>query len=226
MTLTIPKKDHERLAKLISLKPEQLEMLHDALQKAPPRIGSSQLVKDVAAIVPIDRRSLTDIIKLLFTLYAVQADRGLQPSEMAMELSRAAQETSDDRLRTPENSWNLLTPFVTRLLDLAGSLGLTAKATFVAYEYPSHFHGARVLTDARPVFPRDADRGPAAYMINHTLEISIHENGEERDIYLSLNARDLAELQSAIQRASAKEASLRASLQQTQLPVLDWGSNE
>jgi hypothetical protein len=225
MNLTIPDSDREKFARLVALTPTELDSLYDALKEMSPQLRQSRVVEEIAPRVAIDRVILADVVRLLLTLYSVRADQNLDPAEMAEQLAIAAQGSTDERLKNPPADWNNLKPHLARLLDLERSFGITAKASFVRYEYASHFHGARILTDARPIFTSDPTTGPAAFIVNHTLHIELSTSGDEKDFFLSVNSLDLTTLRNMINRALAKEASLRSTLSITALPVLDVAEN-
>lgn len=220
MNLKIPEKDRDKFARLVAIESKELDSLYAALRSASPQISRSKVVDETVRHVSIDRVIVADVIDLLLTLYRVRADQDLQPTEMAEQLAVAAQESTDERLKTPLVDWENLKPRLARLLDLE-SFGVSAKAFFIRYEYPNHFHSARILTDARPLFADDATAGPAAFLINHTLHFELSASGQEEDFFLSLNSENLVKLREMIDRALAKDVSLHATLSKTALPILD-----
>jgi hypothetical protein len=80
------------------------------------------------------------------------------------------------------------------------------------------FHSARILTDIRPVFGRDADVPPIGAVIAHVLKIDYFSQGDSGSLYVSLNNRDLELLRNLVDRAFTKLKTLRAVLESTGLP--------
>jgi hypothetical protein len=106
------------------------------------------------------------------------------------------------------------------LLSVEGCLSITAKARFVAYQSPRVYHSARIFTDARPIFSRDAAGPPSAFIVTHTLKIDTHENAKDHEWFATLDSRDLKALKAVVDRALEKEESLRQSLSKTEVPIL------
>jgi hypothetical protein len=150
---------------------------------------------------------------------ALLDDSNANPAEAAAETVAAIKK--DGALGAPSDGW---ASFETRLAQLLSekSLGISAKAGDVAMQTSRHVHGLRVLTDARPIFGENAKDGPRAFAILHTLQIEYYEDGQNREWFISLDADDVDNLRNISERAIAKESSLRASLERSDLPVLSW----
>lgn len=101
-------------------------------------------------------------------------------------------------------------------------LEVVAKAMTLNFEHDRRFCTGRIITDARPVFGEDVTESPQAIIIYHMLKLSYHQTGVEdvRDIYIALRPRDLEELRGLIDRAEAKEKSLRTALEATKARVI------
>src|SRR6185312_1129855 len=144
-----------------------------------------------------------DVLRVLTALSSVQADQNLSPKEMIDQVVEAAKESSDERLKN--GPWDTIRNDLVRLLSLERSLGVSSKALFIASQCQRHFHDARVLTDARPVFTSDPSQPPAAFIILHTLQLSVNDDGEDTDWYVVLDRNDLRKLRNVIERALQKE---------------------
>lgn len=72
----------------------------------------------------------------------------------------------------------------------------------------------------RPVF-RQPNAKPIGSVINHTLKIEYHEDGDHKDFYVALDAQDLSELKGVLERAETKAISLRSFLKQSEMPDLN-----
>ena len=159
---------------------------------------------------------------MLLTLYWLRADLHLEAEEFIDELFQAADESGDERLTPQPGGWGDLKERLSRLLSLERSLGVTAKALYLAYQFPRHYHGAQVLTDARPVFTTNPAEPPAAFIIGHTLQIQVHDDGEDCRWFVMLNTDDLVDLKRVIERAIEKEQSLKQLMSSTGVPTLEW----
>ena len=99
------------------------------------------------------------------------------------------------------------------------TVSLSSKVQRLRLEYPNTFHDAMVLTDIRPIFDKVEDR-PVGGAITHTLKIEYHEVGEHKQFYVALDAEDLQKMKKILQRAEAKESSLKSLLNDASVPDL------
>jgi len=223
MPLRIPDTDKERLAKFLKLEPVVLDKLYVALEACSPKLDPNDLITDVSERAQLDHSVVGDVVPLLLRLYRVHVDLGLEPEELADEIASAVEATADSTLTRPDAGWDSFKRNLVRFLSLEHSLGVTSKALFVASQFPRHFHTARILTDARPVFTTNPTDPPAAFVIFHTLQIEFGEEGiEDREWFIALNLRDLEVLKEVVDRAIAKEKSVRDLLKKTEVPTLTW----
>jgi hypothetical protein len=183
-------------------------------------LSQTALARDIAERVKLSRPDVSEIVQLILTLYAVRDSQGFSAEEMAEQIAEASQATTDDRLRQPKRGWLQLKRELAELLSFDNSIGLTSKAAAIAYESPQHFHGIRILTDARPIFAGPPEDGPTAFVLIHTLKIDVHGAGDDREIFITMNAEDLSAVRAAVDRALAKEENLRAILPKTGIPIL------
>jgi len=226
LALRIPEGDRDKFAVLIATDPSSLDVLYNVLRERDPRLRVSDLIADIQPHVPIPGPRLRDIISLLLTLSWIRADQQYDAETLVSQLFLAAEESADDRLKIPPEKRTALRERLQRLVSLEKPLGVTSKALFVAYQFPRHYHDARVFTDTRPIFTTDPASEPAAFIVNHTLQLKIHDDGEDREWFLSMNTSDLRELSTVLDRALKKEASLRAIMEKTGVPVFDWEDGE
>lgn len=225
MAIQIPEEDRDKVASLLSLQPEALQRLRAVLSEVEPRLRVRDLVDEVVSRLDLPRRQISDTISTLATLYWLVGEVHLAPEEVIGEFFEAAQKTGDDRLKVDEAKRNALFAPLSDLLSLEHTLGVTSKAAFVASQVPLHYHGAKVLTDARPVFTSDPSTAPAAFVINHTLQVRGRGNDENTEWFISLDANDLRDLKDAVERALEKEKSLKAFMEKTGVPVLGRGGD-
>jgi hypothetical protein len=221
MALRIPDSERGPLSKLLQMTAAELEALQDALSVMPPRLRADKLAADIGPRLSIEPARLREVVQSLIALYWVRDTQKLSPADFASSLAEAIEAEKDERLVAPTSGWPAFKEALTRLLALR-SLGVTAKGLYLAYQYPRHVHRSRILTDARPVFLDAVDDGPAAFVINHTLQITVHEEGDDLEWFACLNAEDLEQLKDAVERALNKQKSLKALLTRTEVAVLDW----
>ena len=78
------------------------------------------------------------------------------------------------------------------------------------------------MTDFRPIFHVDVYEKPDAAVIVHMLKITQRtQAGAHRDEYFALDSNDLALMHQIIERAMAKEKTLRAMVKDSGVVILD-----
>jgi hypothetical protein len=101
------------------------------------------------------------------------------------------------------------------------SLEQEEKAHVLEREHACLFHEAKVLTDIRPIFGLDIDAEPEGTIIGHTLKIVYHTGfREHKELFLALDTKDLRQLAETVERATAKDRSLKNLLSNKGLRVL------
>ena len=216
MALTIPKKFHAALGKFVSLPPLAIATLVKGAQQAAPassiRIFASSIENTPETDLPEDDRY--DIFLMLGSLCHVRA-AGNWPSlaDFVGDLIDAAKRDEVLALHAPEEGWPKLASNLQMLLDVDGSLAISAKASELRTEHQRFIciDNSRVLTDLRPVFLENVEQHPRAVMIQHTLKIAYHDDSgrESKELFVALDGDGLRRLKNLIERAIAKESNLR-----------------
>ncbi len=103
-----------------------------------------------------------------------------------------------------------------RILELS-KLTTRAKALSLAADCQRLFSDAKIVSDVRPVFGEDVSKPPLGAVILHSLKIGFAEDGEEREFFVTMDSKDLRELQSWITRALSKDATLSQFIKQSNI---------
>lgn len=213
------------MAALVSAKPQLLDAFTSALVTSLPQLDQQafglKLASDLKNVESATTQSIVSIVRTLFALHAVLlVDTKTTPSEAATDVVEGL--VSDGKFPEPQEGWKRFTERLTALLG-SQTIALTAKAGVVAFEGQRHTQACRILTDARPIFGQNVAEGPKAYAILHTLQITYFEDdGNSRDWFISVDADDLDTFVGAVERAKAKEDSLRAALKSQGVPLMSW----
>jgi hypothetical protein len=149
---------------------------------------------------------------------------GTPTEEFADDLISAAKEVG--RIEPEDGNWAPTRSALVRVLDPNGSLACTAKATQVSREYENIFRDARILSDIRPIFPRDSNK-PRFAVIVHLLRIA-HRNSEGRTAraVFALDRSDLLALKATVDRALEKDESLHAIISAAGLNAAEPGKRQ
>jgi hypothetical protein len=222
MTLRIPKDDRSGLGAILRVSSEQLEALKAALETCQLQTARSDIASSLTKkLEPIFKGSAESAAKVIVSLYYVRVAQEMSASDLAETVIDTVKESKTDDYGAQPSDWTQATENLRTLLSFDSTLGISTKAAFLSSQVPSHLGSARILTDARPVFPTDASAGPAAFLISHTLQIEVHVDGDEKEYFISLDDSDLDALADAASRAKVKETALRKSLESAKVPVID-----
>jgi hypothetical protein len=202
-----------------------LDALQRDIAKCSPVLWHGDLTSDLTeklrGVPDATPEKIGSIVRTLFSIYgSSRSDGGMTGAQAAADAAATMQR--DGKLGTPAEGWG---PFEKRLAEFLSDdrvLGISAKAWSVTAETQRHVHGFRVLTDARPIFGQNVSEAPKAFSLIHTLQVEYFEEGKEREWFVSLDADDLEVLQGAVERAIAKERSVRTMLEKLGVPVLSW----
>jgi len=102
------------------------------------------------------------------------------------------------------------------ILELS-KLTTRAKALSLATDCQRLFSDAKIVSDVRPVFGEDVSKSPLGAVILHSLKIGFAEDGEEREFFVTMDSKDLRELQNWITRALSKDATLSQFIKQSNI---------
>lgn len=220
--LRIPERYHAGFAKIIRLEDEPFQELLSVLREEPPALDheelSARIAPKVSAVSPGD---IDDILETLDSLYAARARFALPVAGFAEAVRRAVEQSDAAEPRLPEEDGKRLKERLTRLLDI-DALDATRKALDVLLEHEHTLHGARIMTDIRPVFGPSTDDDPTGAVIVHMLKLSYHDESEDvKEIYLALETGDIGILIDIFRRANSKADSLKRVLKRAKVPYID-----
>src|SRR5262249_6061184 len=96
-----------------------------------------------------------------------------------------------------------------RLLKCERAVATTSKAQTVMWGHGRVFQEAHIITQVRPPFFADIERGAETAVIVHELRVEFREGAVSGSICVVMDGRQLDDLRDVLDRARAKEASLR-----------------
>jgi hypothetical protein len=97
---------------------------------------------------------------------------------------------------------------------------MISKASRLQREGERLYCEAMILSDIRPIFGDDIASGPGSAVLTHTLKLSYHGDEGHRDFFVVLDGEDLKALGEVVDRAQAKDESLRKALRGASIPDL------
>jgi hypothetical protein len=220
MALQIPREGRKSLAELLAASPEFLDAFYVALSECEPKLlpsDTSELLSRLSKFPEVDGKMIAGFLRLING--ALNSIDELPAEKAVADLIAGAQATPDKELNSKAAGWGRVRDFLTKAFAL-DKLRMSARALGLYYDTPRHMQGTRILTDARPVFPRRADEDPAGFVIIHTMRVDYFENNQAKDWYVSLDSDDLKVLKEAVDRAIEKQNTLQRFLKKASAVVL------
>ncbi len=176
-----------------------------------PRASSLEEIAE--RIVELDIAGLTlahtqPVLKLLASLRLVIENTGKPTAFIVKQLAYALKSHSGLPTKLTETELKNLSDRLESLLISAGTLTMLTRARNLATDNARSFHGARVITDIRPVFDSSTINEPLAFTTVHSLKIIFREDRHLKEFFVVLSADDLSVLKDVISRAEDKEQSI------------------
>jgi hypothetical protein len=219
--LGVPTRFRPALISVSALSDDAVNELAQTLEAHPDVLTSRQAAVDHASKLqkmPVDEglAILDAVVPLMFYM----ATNSRTTEQVLKELKVALTTGDKSDVKLPRDSLERFQKNIVRFLELS-SVALKAKALSIAADCQRLFSEAKVLSDLRPVFGSSVKSPPLGAVVTHTLRISYAENGEEKDFFVVLDAKDLTSVQECIARALDKNSSLLALIESSKLQVFD-----
>jgi hypothetical protein len=212
-TLSIPERYQEGVSKIRDLDMEHVRQLKTILDR-PGLTEAAEAATSTALQTVLPKSAPGDdkkIAEALIAMYLVKSSQDIDLGEFAEHIADALEILPNPALRLPANEKESFKQKLSTLLRSEVFVG-ASKVFDLQTESEHVFCHARILTDLRPVFGTEIEKGPRAVVVTHNLKIAFHLSGRkgDHDFYVMLDASDLAALKKVILRAEAKAKTLRA----------------
>ncbi|HEX9942177.1 MAG TPA: hypothetical protein VGG03_09185 [Thermoanaerobaculia bacterium] len=216
--LRIPDSQRPAFQALLGYDEAMLTSLQDAFATLRPTIFIRDSAAHVAEATGLEETEVGIILLMISNLFALREQPDMGRDQLLDQLAAAIKADSEFSSAAPK--LEALVSFLRAVLSLDDTLGVTSKAWTVVRDFERTYCFSRILTDIRAVFRPNSD-DPAAAVIVHNLKLAYHEGDELCEFFVGMTSRDLEKLKKVIERAERKEASLRAGLKSSQLPILE-----
>jgi uncharacterized protein with PIN domain len=200
--------------------------LRDALENS----QAAQVYAPAAAEVLLARtpaiapEELEQLLEALLSISLLRASQDQSAEAVSKSIGDAIEAKRGGDLRFGPKDRLVFETQLRSLLEVP-LLALQAKANDLATEHERILHEARILTDVRPVFGDDAERGPTGLIISHMLKLSYIAGGELQDLFIAADEDSLGKLKEAIERAQLKQTSLTSVLEALDIPKLSTSTS-
>jgi hypothetical protein len=224
-TPKIPEAHRIALEKLSLLPDAKVEEIVAALQQERLIAGTKELTSSLRPLIPdLPDEDIERISETLFFFYEVLASTDVTAEKLAADVSRAFREFGGVKL--PDEKFAVLRKRLVKLFDI-NSLSVNARASVLRLDFKNIFCGAKILTDARPVFGPNVEDQPSAFVLTHTLKVEYHDDiGRHREFYVTLDEDDVPLLRDVLNRAERKAKSLTAVMERAGVRYLPLDRNK
>lgn len=217
--VAIPPTHRAALAMLAELTQEVFQSLCNTLEALPATLQRDEMFTRVQAVLQSEDAGKAN--HLISALLGAATLKGRGEVE-AHELAKAV--AYQDSLDITPSKREVLAERLVRLLQIR-SVAKVAKAFDMLFEHERVFHGARVITDIRPVFSDNVSEGAVGAVLLHTLKLDLHVASGSSELYVALDSRDLQRLKKVLQRALDKDRELRKFMAAAGLALLEVGED-
>jgi len=213
MPLSVPPPQIATIKALLELPDDKVNELLTALDSAGPQFNVEDLSKEVSRSVEIPRGLTRRSVEIVGSLY-----RAFGPAQPISGLGEFLDKEVHPAMKRAEifsperedSQWAKLREFFLTALSLERTVGTTVKAGPVLTAHERIFAGAKIMTDLRPIYHRDASEKPDAALIVHMLRITQRDDdGNRSDLYFALDSNDIRLMRDVIERALQKEVTLK-----------------
>lgn len=213
----IPERYHLGLTLFIELEDEVIEEILASLEKnISPLVEIEKINHTVAnQVTQLDVKQSQKIIDFILSLYGLftETESDFYPQEFVdslLEFLRTSQEFSE---KFTEFQLQRFNKRLLRVIEQGGVLSILFKAANVILEQERIFLKARVISDIRPIFDRDLEKGFSSATIVHTLKLEYRQANNSKEFFVALDSIDIKQLQEQLNRAEKKAEFLRQLIQ-------------
>lgn len=224
--LQIPDRFKPGFKLILSIDSTTVEKLMDALRQASP----SLLIEDLASTLASQIQVLTEeevinILEALISLFNFRDYSGISIDKLIEGISQAIQEDEEFPKIYDEQEQEFERRLAT-FLEFDTVLNVTSKAIDVVRDHERIFTGSRILTDMRPIFESEVEKGPAGVAIVHMLKIEYVDLDGKHEFFVALNSIDLDQLRQQLDRADRKEKAIAVMLNKANISYLNYSDVE
>ncbi len=217
----IPIQYYPILNQLIELDDTIIEDIVQSLKIVRPTLELEALTKTVASQVrTISQQSISDILEFVISLYALSDEHEVAQDEVVIFLDnfiRNSEEFSHISLNQLERVKHRLS----RLMEPGGVLFLLSRAANVILDNERIFLRSRIISDLRPIFEPDLEKGPSSASIIHTLKLEYRQGNESQEFFITLDSLDIKQLREQLERAEKKAEALKRWLEKSEVSYVE-----
>jgi len=201
--IAIPSSVHEGFLVISKLKEEDIDFILSIITKVDPGDELDSVEEKL-----FDRfGKVSNILLQTIVSFSGLVDKEGNTEQLASDLSKSFTELSKDEISDDDNKnleQNLL-----KLLTNISSLRKSINSRKSQYDNESLLRTTKMITDLRILFQDDLLDKSRDGVIIHKLHVEYNQNFDSREIYFTLDIKDLNKLKSQIEKAIEKDQILR-----------------
>jgi hypothetical protein len=217
--LKIPPEIMSGVSILDDMTNESYEKILNALKTAPTSfVYKRELTAWVSSEVPeVSTASVEKLIETLTSFSRVPDRARVSLSQMVGDITSHLKSSSHEKDTLP------LQERLSSLIPLESLKVIEVKAKELQMQGERLLMTAKVITDARPVFADKVGETPAAMVIIQALQIRFYDSGsgDSKEMYISLDSKDIGELKKMLQRAEEKSECLKNTFKSAGIKIVD-----
>jgi hypothetical protein len=217
----VPDRFRSALIQLSGFSDDVINELSSTLEANPDVLTSRHAAfENASKLTKLTAEEGFPVIEALVPILYVAAAGRRSTDEVVQEVVNALTTGKKDEPKLTKSSIPEFKKNLSKVLSLAG-LTLKAKALSIATENERLYSEAKILSDIRPIFGDKVSEAPLGAALLHSLRIAFAEDGQTKELFVTLDTRDLRELQECITRALEKDKTLRNLIGQANLKIFD-----
>lgn len=218
----IPKEYEQGIVVIKSLSDSDVDRIVGVLKDASPSSDPTDIAAMLRPSLPeISDADIKKFAETLHSLYSFRSHSDVSADEFAVDLSEATKENGNPKVRTTDpHELAALERKLKSLLKIR-PLSILSKAQGLQYDFANIFWDAKVISDIRPVWDREATKPPEGIVITQTLKLEYHYVGGHGEIYVCLDKDDIERLISVLEQAQDKMNTLKSLTKASSMKILD-----
>lgn len=205
----------------------KLGALREVIQGLAPGARTRRSIsKTWAEQVGVSEQDAWQIVAQLLSFHQLRETFGLSASETYESLLQSFQREAP--VAWKETNLGLWEQARSAILEVSSSdhpLYVIQKSLRLKYEHPNILRDVSVVVDARPIFD-ESGKTVVQWALDYVLQVDYRDGGKRKQLYATLDIRDIRKLRTLCERAEEKTVALIASLQPTNLPVIVTGDSD
>ena len=207
---TVPDYYEEGFAILALLEEEEIAKVSDVINTAPAGTQLDKFIDLLVGKLELPMHDLQWLSKAIYSLIRLRVDTKEDTTLIVKDLVGSFFDENKIEIDPKEGVdiseiYQNAEKNVSQIFQIDGPLAQTIKGLGLLSENEKLVMNSRILTDIRLLFDiKDSTKINGAVVL-HQLKVGYNQNGEDKQIFLSLDSADLNELKDNILRALEKE---------------------